>query len=149
MEKAYRVISYIFISGLLAFLISIGSGEYFKIFRSNSVALLTTILAVSISATSLVSGELSKLKRKYPNANLADVFGNLEEKIITQIVMILLLLTTYIVKDIIIKNECAILQWYEVANDAILIAALLFSLETIYDLGKGLIELLNFNHSDE
>lgn len=148
MEKTYKIISYIFISGLLAFLISIGTGKYFEVFRSNSVALLTTILAVSISATSLVSGELSKLKRKYPNAKLSDVFGDLEWKIIIQIVMILLLLTTYIVKDILVKNECTILEWYTIANDAILIASLMFSLETIYDLGKGLMELLSFNQND-
>lgn len=149
MNTIFKTTTYIFISCFVSYIVSIGTGSFFDEFRDNSVTFLATILAICISATTLISGELSKLRRNYSTAKISNVFKNLKRIVVTQIILIVVLLILLVIKDAIpINNDTESFRlWYSRFCDTYIVYAMLYCFEVIYSLAEGLMNLLNYNNS--
>lgn len=145
MNKIYKLIAYISISLGLSYLVSIGVGVFFNQFTNNAIPLLATLLAINITASALIGSELNRLKQTYPNADTKETSFELKQTLILQVVLILSLFVIFIIRDWLIKTNFIHIGYYKLFADAFLIGVFLYYFEIIYDLGKGLLRIIDFN----
>ena len=145
MNKIYKIIAYLSISLVLSYIVSIGNGDFFKQFTNNAIPLLTTLLAINITASALIASELNRLKHNYPNANTKETSFELKQTLTLQVIFILFLFVVFIIRDWLDEIEFIYIGYYQIATNACLIGVFLYYFEIIYDLGKGLLRIIDFN----
>lgn len=145
MNKIYKIVAYISISFGLSYLVSIGTGDFFDQFINSAIPLLATLLAINITASALIASELNRLKQAYPNAETKDTAFELKQTLIYQVVFIIALFIVFIVRDWLIESNFLYIRIYKLFANACLIGVFMFFFEIIYDLGKGLLRIIDFN----
>ena len=141
MNRAIKIIAYLAIASLLSYLANNGDREFIKGFSSNIISLLTTILAINIPTSTLIISEINRIKEKMDIHSTA-TFNELKHGLIMQIVVLVCLF--------VIQTLCAFLKNKNIiVSDSFVIAAFIYYLEVIYDLGIALFDLITFKVKDK
>lgn len=143
MNKAIKIIAYLAVASLLSYLANNGDREFIQGFSSNIISLLTTILAINIPTSTLIISEINRIKEKTDIEPIA-TFKELRHGLIMQIAVLICLF--------IIQTACSFLKnkniieelVINVVSDSFVIAAFLYYIEVIYDLGIALFNLITF-----
>lgn len=141
MNRAIKIIAYLAIALLLSYLANNGDREFIKEFSLNIISLLTTILAINIPTSILVISEINRMKAKINIQPMAS-FKELKHGLLMQIVVLACLF--------IIQTVCSFLKNKNIIDNSIInivsgsfvIAAFMYYLEVIYDLGIALFDLI-------
>lgn len=146
MCRLYKIIGYLAVSFCLSYLAVNGDGIFISSFTNNIIALLATLLALNITTSALISSEVSKIKYNYPQANVVDISKELKTTLIKQIVLLLFMLVITILSSWIYVEFPSIKNCIMYFVNASAIYAFLYYIEVIYDLGKGLFSIIDFNN---
>lgn len=146
MNRIYKIIAYIAVSLFLGYLAYVGNGCFFDEFLKSIIPLLATLLAINITTSALIIGELSKLKDNHSDADLTTSNKAIKRTFITQIVLILALLLVLLIRDILLTLNISIKDYVVLLSNVFVFGAFLYYLEIIYDLGKALLGIVNFNN---
>jgi hypothetical protein len=146
MNSLYKIIAYIAVSLFLGYLAYAGNGCFFDEFLKSIIPLLATLLAINITTSALIIGELSKLKDNHSDADLTISNKAIKRTFITEIVLILALLLVLLIRDILLTLNISIKDYVVLLSNAFVFGVFLYYLEIIYDLGKALLGIVNFNN---
>ncbi|MCS2890432.1 hypothetical protein NXY11_22430 [Parabacteroides faecis] len=144
-----KIITYITISCGLSYLAYEGNGSFFIEFLKNIIPLLATLLAINMTSSALIAGELSKLRIKYPKADLTATNKEMKKTFIFQLYLLIALFIIFLLRDALIIQNLEIKKIVTLISNAFAIGIFLYYLEIIYDLGKALFDILNFNNQNE
>lgn len=144
MNTFFKIVAYISISILLSVLEHFGNSSFFNEFTKNIIPLLATILALNIAASGIIAGELSRLKKTFPDADLKDVSKESKHSFIFQISFIIGLVVVLLCRDFLIEQK-TLESAVNISANACIIGVFLYFLETIYDLSCSLFNLIDFN----
>ncbi|CUQ23905.1 hypothetical protein [Bacteroides thetaiotaomicron] len=148
MNRAIKIIAYLAVASLLSYLANNGDREFIQGFSSNIISLLTTILAINIPTSTLIISEINRIKEKTDIQPIA-TFKELKHGLIMQIAVLICLFVIQTVCGF-LKNKNIIGESVvNIISDSFVIAAFIYYLEVIYDLGIALFDLITFKVKDE
>lgn len=148
MNRAIKVIAYLAVASLLSYLANNGDREFIKGFSSSIISLLTTILAINIPASTLIISEINRIKEKM-NIQPTATFKELKHGLIMQIAVLSCLFVIQIACSF-LKNKNIIEEvLLNIISDSFVIAAFIYYLEVIYDLGIALFDMITFRAKDK
>ena len=148
MNNICKIFTYVVGSILISSMATCNNSTFFDDFNDFLIPLLATLLAINITTTSLITGELTKIKKIAPNCDISRSLTEMKKTFKAQIILIGSLILVYIVKD------CSFILTYiekdivEIGTNAYSIAVFAYFLEIIYDLGCSLFDVINFNSSN-
>ena len=148
MYKAIKIIAYLAIASLLSYFSNDGDREFIKGFSSNIISLLTTILAINIPTSTLIISEINRIKEKM-NIHPKATFDELKHGLIMQIVVLVCLFVIQIVCGFLKNKNIVEESIINIVSDSFAIAAFIYYLEVIYDLGIALFNLITFKNQDK
>lgn len=148
MNKVIKIIAYLAIASLLSFIANTGDREFIKEFSSNIISLLATILAINIPTSTLIITEINRIKEKV-NIQSTATFKELKHGLIKQIAVLVCLFILKIVCSFISSKNILDESLMNTISDTFAIAAFIYYLEVIYDLGIALIDLITFKVKDK
>ena len=148
MNRAIKIIAYLAVASLLSYLANNGDREFIQGFSSNIISLLTTILAINIPTSTLIISEINRIKEKTDIQPIA-TFKELKHGLIMQIAVLICLFVIQTVCGF-LKNKNIIGESVvNIISDSFVIAAFIYYLEVLYDLGIALFDLITFKVKDE
>lgn len=148
MNKAIKITAYLAVASLLSYLANNGDREFIQGFSSNIISLLTTILAINIPTSTLIISEINRIKEKTDIQPIA-AFKELKHGLIMQIAVLICLFMAQTVCSF-LKNKNIIEESViNIISGSFVIAAFIYYLEVIYDLGIALFDLITFKIKDE
>lgn len=147
MNKIYKLIAYISVSALISWLAYSNGSSFFESFNGLLIPLLATLLAINITTSSLVAGELRKIKKEHPQCDIGKSTNEIKRIFKIQIVLIASLLALFIIKDCGWIKQCIDQKWITIFTNGYVTAVFIYFLEIIYDLGCSLFDIINFNAS--
>ena len=143
MNKAIKIIAYLAVASLLSYLANNGDREFIQGFSSNIISLLTTILAINIPTSTLIISEIKRIKDT-TDIEPIDTFKELRHGLIMQIAVLICLFMIQTVCSF-LKNKHIIEEpIINVVSGSFVIAAFIYYIEVIYDLGIALFDLITF-----
>lgn len=148
MNKVIKIIAYLAIASLLSFIANTGDREFIKEFSSNIISLLATILAINIPTSTLIITEINRIKEKV-NIQSTATFKELKHGLIKQIAVLVCLFILKIVCSFISNKNILDESLMNTISDTFAIAAFIYYLEVIYDLGIALFDLITFKVKDK
>ena len=149
MNKAYKIIAYIAVSGVISWIAYINGSSFFESFNGLLIPLLATLLAINITTSSLVAGELRKIRNEYPQCNIGKSTNEIKRIFKIQIFLIVTLLILLIFKDCSFVEDNIEDQYVTIFTNGCVIAVFCYFLEIIYDLGCSLFDIINFNSDQD
>lgn len=147
MNKIYKFIAYISVSALISWIAYSNNSSFFESFNGMLIPLLATLLAINITTSSLVAGELRKIKKECPQCDIMKSTNEIKRIFKIQIALIASLLVIFIVKDSCWLSQCVDYKWIAIFVNGYVTAVFIYFLEIIYDLGCSLFDIVNFNAS--
>lgn len=148
MNKVIKFIAYLAIASLLSFIANTGDREFIKEFSLNIISLLATILAINIPTSTLIITEINRIKEKV-NIQSTATFKELKHGLIMQIAVLVCLFILKIVCSFISNKNILDESLMNTISDTFAIAAFIYYLEVIYDLGIALFDLITFKVKDK
>lgn len=149
MNRIYKIIAYIAVPGVLSWITDGSGNTFFDNFNNIIIPLLATLLAINITTSSLIAGELRKIQLVNPECDLVDAKTEMKRIFKVQLCLILGLLFVFLIKDCsFIKNNINN-QWVQIFVNGSVLAVFGYFLEIIYDLGCSLFDIINFNSEDK
>ena len=148
MNRTLKVIAYLAISSLLSYLANNGDREFVKEFSSTIISLLTTILAINIPTSTLIVSEINRIKEK-TNIHSTATFNELKHWLIMQIAVLVCLFVIQIVCSFLKNKNIIDGTIINIISGSFVIAAFIYYLEVIYDLGVALFDLITFKVKDK
>lgn len=150
MNRIYKIVSYIAISLLLGYMAYEGNGDFIKEFLKNIIPLLATIVAINIPTCALLVNELHKLKNQYLNIDVSEICKEMRLSIIVQLLLIVMLVCFLIIRDFLLNQNFVIsnfiyIKYINIAVNSFAIGFFIYFLEIVWDLGKALFKLIQFN----
>lgn len=149
MNRIYKLIAYVAVSLLFSCLIYWGSNSFFNSFLQNIIPLLATLFAINVTANSLVTSELNKLKTAHPKANIRNPLKEIKTVFLTQIIIILVLFFLLILRDFLSEQDFAYQYIITIITNACVIGSFFYFLEIIADIAKALFMIIDFNSRDD
>jgi len=149
MNRVYKIIAYLTVSLLLSCLIFWGDNSFFNSFLQNIIPLLATLFAINVTANSLVTSELNKLKIAHPEANIRNPLKEIKKVFLAQIVIILALFFILILRDFLSGINFPCKNIVTIVTNACVIGSFFYFLEIIADIGKALFMIIDFNSKDD
>ena len=143
MNRAIKIIAYLAVALLLSYMANNGDREFIKEFSSGIISLLTTILAINIPTSTLVISEINRIKDKI-NIQPSATFKELKHGLIMQIAVLGCLFVIQIVCSFLKNKNIVEDSVLNIISDSFVIAAFIYYLEVIYDLGIALFDLITF-----
>lgn len=147
MNKIYKIIAYIAVSICLSWIAYVNGSTFFESFNGLLIPLLATLLAINITTSSLVAGELRKIKKEFPQCDIGKSTKEIKRIFRIQIWLIASLLILFIGKDCSFIVNNIEKHYITVISNGCVIAVFCYFLEIIYDLGCSLFDIINFNSS--
>ena len=135
------------VSGFISWTAYVNGSSFFESFNGMLIPLLATLLAINITTSSLVAGELRKIKKEFPQCDIKNSTNEIKRIFKIQIFLIASLLFLFIIKDCDFIQEYINQQYITIFVNGYVIAAFGYFLEIIYDLGCSLFDIINFNSS--
>jgi hypothetical protein len=128
---------------IISFLSEKLKSNFLNSFSDNLIGFLVTILTINIASTSLIIGELVKIKEE-TNKYFERTIKEIKKSIYYQVVMILISFLTMIVKtsQVFIENFGSV--YVSFFTNVILVAILFYFIDIIVDLGKALFSIMSF-----
>lgn len=147
MNKIYKLIAYMTVSALISWIAHVNNSSFFESFNGLLIPLLATLLTINITTSSLVAGELRKIKKESPQCNIGKSTDEIKRTFKVQIFLIASLLIIFIIKDCGFITQCVDAKWVAIIVNGYVIAVFSYFLEIIYDLGRSLFDIITFNSS--
>ena len=135
MNRLLKIIAYSAIAIVLSYIANISDREFIKGFSSNIISLLTTILAINIPTSTLIVSEINRIKNKIDIQT---------EPTFEEIVILICLFIIQIICNYISGKMPLFIFFTNLISDAFAIAAFLYYIEIIYDLGIALFNLISY-----
>lgn len=155
MNNVFFIIGKIFVYLILSIgasmLVYLGSGYFFNQFLNSIIPLLATLIAIYITSNSLIIIELNRIKEKHKEADPSSVLSEGKKAFKFQIILLLCLVIVFIIRDLIMKIDFGNENIHKatlILSNAFSIAAFSYFMESLYDTGKTLFLLLDFNNKD-
>lgn len=104
-------------------------------------------MAINITTSSLIAGELRKIKKENPQCDIGRSTDEIKRIFKIQIVLIASLLVLFIIKDCRWIKQFVDEKWIIIVSNGYVIAVFVYFLEVIYDLGCSLFDIINYNAS--
>lgn len=149
MNKIYKIIAYLAVSCFLSWLSYSNENSFFIGFNNIVIPLLATLLAINITTSSLIAGELRKIQTANPNSKIKDAKYEIKRIFKTQLFLICSLLGLFIIKDCSLIVEYIEQKYIDIAVNACVVGVFIYFLEIIYDLGCSLFDIINHNSSSQ
>lgn len=143
MNRAIKTIAYLAVALLLSYMANNGDREFIKGFSTGIISLLSTILAINIPTSTLVISEINRIKEKI-NLEPTATFKELKHGLIMQIAVLGCLFVIQIVCSFLKNKNIVENPILDIISDSFVIAAFMYYLEVIYDLGISLFDLITF-----
>ena len=147
MNKIYKIIAYAVVSVLISWIAYASDSSFFESFNGLLIPLLATLLAINITTSSLIAGELRKIKKENPQCDIGRSTDEIKRIFKIQIVLIASLLVLFIIKDCRWIKQFVDEKWITIVSNGYVIAVFVYFLEVIYDLGSSLFDIINYNAS--
>lgn len=147
MNKFCKIVTYIVISAFISWVAYVNDSCFFESFNELLIPLLATLLAINITTSSLVAGELRKIKKENPQCDIGKSTNEIKYIFKIQIALIASLLIIFIIKDCDFITQCVDAKWVAIIVNGYVIAVFSYFLEIIYDLGCSLFDIMTFNSS--
>jgi len=147
MNKIYKLIAYVAVSALISWIACENNSSFFKSFNELLIPLLATLLTINITTSSLVAGELRKIKKECPQCDIGKSTNEIKQTFKIQIFLIASLLVLFAVKDCNFIKQYIDQQYITIFVNGYVIVVFGYFLEIIYDLGCALFDIINFNSS--
>lgn len=150
MYRFGKICAYTIVSILISTLVYFGNGTFFLSFINDLIPLLATLFAIYLTANTLVTIEINRIKDKYPAADTLPTTKEIKRIFIIQLILILILIMVFVVRDFLlnIKIQIELINIHMIImiiSNAFAVSVFGYFLEAIYDTGKTLFLLIDFN----
>lgn len=131
------------VSGLAYFVES----NFINKFSESILPLLSAILAINITTSALLSGEIKKYISKVPDKKLdfGDTVKEIKWTFKIQIFLLCFLFIVLILKNATLFNQSEYKIWTELISNAVIVGVFGYFLEIILDLGVALFQIIDHN----
>lgn len=116
-------------------------------FSESILPLLSAILAINITTSALLSGEIKKYISNIPDSESCfdDTIREIKWTFKIQIFLLFILFINLILKDAKLFNQLEYKIWTDIISNAFIVGIFGYFLEIIYDLGVALFQIIEAN----
>lgn len=147
MREFGKFILYVMISSIVSGIAYWSGSKFINEFSGSILPLLSTILAINITTSALLSGEIRKFVTHVPNTEPAfnETIKEIKWTFKIQIFLICILFLILILKDAEILKSLEYYGWIEFISNTVVVGVFGYFLEIIFDLGVALFKIINHN----
>jgi len=143
MSELHRILSFLFVGFILSSLTFFLDSSFIDNFSKNILALLTTLLAINIASSTLISIEIRAIQN-LTGADFPKSKKNLKSTLYEQIILIYISLIVSIFRESCYLKSILPSNLILIISDSVLFFCFIYYLDIILDIGKSLYDLLDF-----
>lgn len=147
MNNIYKIIAFISISALFAFVAMKLESTFADKFSENILALLTTLFAINIASSTLIAGKLRDIQEKTGH-QFIKTKKSLKNSFYEQIILIGIAFIIGLVRESKYFQTIFDCESFKMICNTVLFFIFISYLEIIRDIGKSLFDLLDFNENE-
>ena len=145
-----KFILYLILSCAISGLAYWTGSDFINKFSESILPLLSAILAINITTSALLSGEIKKYISNIPNSESCfdDTIKEIKWTFKIQIFLLCILFVSLILKEASFFNQQDYKIWTDLISNAIIVGIFGYFLEIIYDLGVALFQIIETNRNN-
>lgn len=147
MNNFYKIVAFLSISVLLAFITMKLESSFANQFAENILALLTTLFAINIASSTLIAGKLTEIQEK-TGFQFKKTKKSLKNSFYEQIIFIGLAFLFGLIRESSYLKTIFDCEYLKLFCNSILFYTFISYLDIIRDIGKSLFDLLEYNENE-
>ena len=147
MNNFYKIVAFLSISVLLAFIVMKLESTFADKFAENILALLTTLFAINIASSTLIAGKLREIQEK-TGYQFKKTKKSLKSSFFEQIIFIGLAFLFGLLRESNYLKTILDCEYLKLICNSILFYTFISYLDIIRDIGKSLFDLLEFDEKE-
>lgn len=150
MDKLFRYIGYAAISGIVAWLSSIGEVDFIANLCNSIVQVLIALLALYSTVSSLLISRLLSFRQEINHkADITPVVESMKRNVRIEAILIICTLLNIVISNVFFAkewlNECVII----LIRNTVVVFSLLYFVYVVYDSSMGLYDLLKYDNQNK
>lgn len=147
MNNFYKIVTFLSISALFAFVAMKLESTFVDKFSESILALLTTLFAINIASSTLIAGKVREIQNLTGHP-FTKTKKNLKTSFYEQIIFIGVALVASLLRDSIFLTNLIQAQYLKLICDTFLFLSFIYYLDIIRDIGKALFDLLDYDNKE-